>query len=163
MRLPLIASAMLVLSCPLPALAQAQPSAADRKAAFLAAGFSLQAGKWKNCDDPGTASYTAGQIEDFRDLNGDGRPEAIITEGSSFCFGMTGTGFSLVSKQSNGTWKLMTSDQGVPTILATKAPNGWPDIEVGGPGFCFPVIRWNGSGYKVARYQYEGKPCRPAR
>jgi len=36
-----------------------------------------------------------------------------------------------------------------------------PDMSVGGPGFCFPVLRWNGKAYVQNRYQYEGKACRP--
>ena len=37
--------------------------------------------------------------------------------------------------------------------------DGWPDIQVGGPGFCFPVLRWNGKEYILNRHEYEGKPC----
>jgi hypothetical protein len=40
---------------------------------------------------------------------------------------------------------------------------GWPDISVGGTGFCFPVERWNGREYKHQRWDYEGKPCKPPR
>ena len=40
---------------------------------------------------------------------------------------------------------------------------GWPDISVGGPGFCFPVQRWNGREYKLQRWEYEGKACKPPR
>jgi hypothetical protein len=37
---------------------------------------------------------------------------------------------------------------------------GWPDISVGGPGFCFPVMRWNGRAYVRRRMEYDGKPCK---
>lgn len=135
-------------------------TAADRAAAFKAAGFSLKGKQWQACGDPGTASYTPGTIEMVRDLNGDGRPEALITEGSVYCFGDTGTGFTLVGRQTNGSWRPIYSATGMPEILPTKGAGGWPDIEVGGPGFCFPVVRWNGKAYAVHRHQYEGKPCR---
>jgi hypothetical protein len=138
-----------------------QLSAADKTAAFKAAGFKLAGGKWQGCGDPGTDSYEAGAIDIVRDLNGDGRPEVVITEGSTFCYGMTGTGFTLLSKQANGAWKMITASQGIPEFLATKGVAGWPDIEVGGPGFCFPVVRWNGREYALHRHQYEGKLCRP--
>jgi hypothetical protein len=138
-----------------------QLSAADKTAAFKAAGFKLAGGKWQGCGDPGTGSYEAGEIDIVRDLNGDGRPEVVITEGSTFCYGMTGTGFTLLSKQANGAWKMITASQGIPEFLATKGVAGWPDIEVGGPGFCFPVVRWNGREYTLHRHQYEGKLCRP--
>jgi hypothetical protein len=48
----------------------------------------------------------------------------------------------------------------VPRFLATRGKDGWPDLEVGGPGFCFPVQRWNGRAYAQHRMEYEGKPCR---
>jgi hypothetical protein len=46
------------------------------------------------------------------------------------------------------------------SFLTTKGVGGWPDIEIGGPGFCFPVERWNGKQYVLHRYEYEGKRCR---
>jgi hypothetical protein len=169
MRPPVAAIALACLLPAAPVLAQAQTrlSPADETAAFRAAGFKRIAGKWQGCGDPGTASYQPGAIETVRDINGDGRPDAVITEGSTYCFGGDENGFSLVSKQADGTWKLIASESGVATILprraAPGAAGGWPDIEIGGPGFCFPVQRWTGSGYATYRYQYEGKPCRPQR
>jgi hypothetical protein len=50
-----------------------------------------------------------------------------------------------------------------PTQLKTKGKDGWPDISVGGPGFCFPVQRWNGKAYELNRFEYEGKRCKPPR
>jgi len=131
----------------------------DDAAAFGAAGFTLQDGAWQGCGDPGTMSYTPGQIEQVADLNGDGLPEVVISEGSTFCFGMTGLGYSLVGKQADGGWKLISDGAGIPTFLDTRGADNWPDIEVGGPGFCFPVLRWNGATYELNRQQYEGKAC----
>jgi hypothetical protein len=144
------------------ASAMAQPSLSPAKAAaFKAAGFVLKGSQWRQCDDPGTASYAPGSLEEAGDLNGDGQPEALVTEGSTFCYGDTGQGFALVSRQADGKWKLVTQSVGVPRFLGTKGTAGWPDLEIGGPGFCFPVQRWNGREYAVQRYQYEDKPRRP--
>ena len=74
---------------------------------------------------------------------------------------MTGQGFWLVSKVTNGGWRLITGGPGIPEFLKTKGVGGWPDLLVGGPGFCFPVERWNGKEYKVQRWEYEGKACKP--
>jgi len=138
-------------------------SPADEAAAFRAAGFSRVGKQWhSDCGDPGTAGYAPGAIEQLRDLNGDGRPEAVLTESSSYCYGATGQGYSVVSKQADGSWKQITGGTGIATILATKGVGGWPDIEIGGPGFCFPVQRWNGKAYVFNRYQYDGKRCKPA-
>lgn len=136
-------------------------SRADEATAFRAAGFTRTAGQWQACGDPGTASYTPGKIEVVRDINGDGRPDAVITEGSIYCFGGTEVGYTLVSKQANGSWSKITGGPGIAHFLSRRATTGWPDLEVGGPGFCFAVQRWNGREYVQHRYQYEGKPCRP--
>lgn len=150
--------AMAAASAATPAL-----SAPDSIAAFKAAGFVRKGGKWRMCDDPGTAGYSPGEVEFVRDLNGDGRPEAIIVEGSSFCHGNTGMGYTLVSKQADGTWRKVTQGTGMIEVLKTKGMGNWPDLSIGGPGFCFPVVRWNGKGYAPHRFEYEGKPCKPRR
>lgn len=131
---------------------------ADEAAAFKAAGFKLHGKQWKACKDA-SASYVPGAIEQAQDLNGDGLPEAIITEGGSACFGDTGVGYTLVSKQSNGSWKVITRGTGILSVLPSKGKDGWPDLEIGGPGFCFPIERWNGSAYRLLRKHYDGKPC----
>lgn len=147
-----------------PALAQARLSAADEASAFRAAGFTRVGKRWQACREGGaSASYSPGAMETVRDIDGDGRPDAILTEGGAACYGMTGTSFWVVSKQADGTWRVITSDIGIPTFLPRRAATGWPDLEVGGPGFCFPVQRWNGRTYTVYRFQYEGRPCRPPR
>jgi len=143
-----------------PASAQVPMTLTDQAGAFHAAGFKRVGQQWRSCDDPGTASYVSGSIDTVRDMDGDGRPEAIISEGSAFCFGATGAGYAVVSKQANGTWKLVSKGAGIVTPLATKGVGGWPDLEIGGPGFCFPVHRWNGAAYVHHRRAYEGKPCR---
>ena len=159
----------LLLLAALPAAAQAAPPrptsmqlpAADQAAAFRAAGFKFVGGKWRACGDPGTATYSPGTIDSVADRNGDGLPDAVITEGGTYCFGMTGAGYALVSKRANGKWRLMSAGTGILTFLATRGVGGWPDIEIGGPGFCFPVERWNGAEYVPHRHQYEGKRCQP--
>ena len=132
----------------------------DDSDAFHAAGFKLvNDTEWRACDDPGTASYLPGQIEQIADLNGDGAPEAVITESSAYCFGAAGTGYYLVSSDSAGKWRLIDSGEGFATFLKTRGADNWPDLEVGGPGFCFPVLRWDGKAYVPNRREYEGKPC----
>jgi len=148
-----------LLLAPLFIASAAQLSPSDQEAAFQAAGFKRQGEQWRACDDP-TPTYTPGAIETVRDLNGDGLPEAVITEGGNYCYGHAGTGFTLVSKQADGSWKSIYAATGMAAFLPTKGAGGWPDIEVGGPGFCFPVVRWDGREYRLQRHEYEGKPCR---
>ncbi|MBO9517099.1 MAG: hypothetical protein J7493_03435 [Porphyrobacter sp.] len=154
-------AALSLIFLALPAVAQDKLSSADSTAAFRAAGFKQVSGQWQGCEDPGTASYTPGEIAEVRDLNGDGQPEAIITEGSVFCFGSTEVGYVIVSKQADGSWKQVTGGPGIVNVLDQKGAGGWPDLEIGGPGFCFPVERWDGAAYVLSRHQYEGKACKP--
>lgn len=141
-----------------------QLSEADRVAIFKAAGYTRKGSEWRACDSGDTgASYTPGEIETVRDLNGDGRPEVVVTEGGTYCYGNTGTAFQLLSRQANGSWRVMAGDTGIPEFLKTRGVGGWPDISVGGPGFCFPVQRWNGKAYTLNRFEYEGKRCRQPR
>ncbi len=53
----------------------------------------------------------------------------------------------------------MLNSSGIPHFLKTRA-NGGPELEVGGLGFCFPVLRWTGNAFAGHRQPYEGKPCR---
>jgi hypothetical protein len=139
-------------------------SAADEAVAFKAAGFTRRGKTWRSdCDDPGTATYSPGRIEQVADRNGDGLPDIVISEGGTYCYGNTSQAFWLVAKQADGRWTLLTRSTGIPQFLKTQGTHGWPDISVGGPGFCFPVQRWNGREYKLQRWEYEGKACKPPR
>ena len=161
-------AAVLGFSIITPALAAPsapKPSPAEQIAIFKAAGFVKKGKTWRSecgLEDP-SMSYSPGSIDEYRDINGDGRPDAVVTEGGTYCYGNTGTGYWLLSTQASGGWKLINSNQGMAGFLKTKGVGGWPDIEVGGPGFCFPILRWNGSAYRHHRHQYEGKACRPPR
>jgi hypothetical protein len=157
------AGAKVAPPAPPAAAATAAQSGAGRDAAILrAAGFTQKKSGWEsaNCEAPHELSYEPGKIDQVKDLNSDGRPEAIVTEGGGMCYGNTGQAFWIVSQQANGSWKLVFNSVGIAEFLPTKGVGGWPDISVGGPGFCFPVMRWNGSAYVLNRRAYEGKACR---
>ncbi|WP_230293660.1 hypothetical protein [Croceicoccus sp. Ery5] len=126
---------------------------------FTAAGFTQSNGAWSKCGDPGTVSYEPGDIVDRGDFNGDGLPDAVVVEYGTYCFGMTGSGYTLVSRKADGAWIIVDERPGILRFLNTRGKDGWPDIEVGGPGFCFPVIGWNGTSYETVRWEYEGKAC----
>jgi hypothetical protein len=138
---------------------QTDESSISDEEIFKAAGFTLSDGSWSKCGDPGTLSYQAGEILKRGDFNGDGSTDALVAEGGTYCFGMTGSGYTLVSRRPDSGWVIMDERIGIPEFLETKGEDGWPDIEVGGPGFCFPVVRWNGAEYVLHRTEYESSPC----
>ena len=140
-------------------IALASPTLSERTAIFKSAGFHRVGKQWQSdCDNLGTPSYTPGAIKTYRDLNGDGRPEAIVTEGSAVCYGNTGTAFTLLTRASSGAWVKLYQSPGMPHILASRA-NGWPEIEVGVPDLCTPILRWTGKAYAIHRRHPAGKPC----
>lgn len=119
---------------------------------FKAAGFNKVKGNWVgNC---GT-----GKITTYKDLNGDGLSDAVISDSSSNCYGRTGMGYYLMAQTAKSTWKKIFENSGAPSFLETKGTDGWPDIHNLGAGFCFAVYRWDGKAYDVNRYEYEGKSC----
>ena len=120
---------------------------AGQASIFKAAGFNQAAnGQYIRCaEEIPTVSYVPGDIR-LQDLNGDGVPEAWVTESSLFCYGNTGQFFVLVTEDGGG-WHSVLEGAGIPRVMETGY-RGWPDIEVGGPGFAkFPVYRWNGKSY----------------
>ncbi|MFT3896671.1 MAG: hypothetical protein QM719_03090 [Thermomonas sp.] len=158
----LLFAAIAVVALPqrLHAQAGGEPSAAERAAVFKAAGAVQKGGQWRLCpEDPhgGAAS-----LEQYRDLNGDGYKDALVTDGGTYCYGSTEAGYVLLAGQAGGGWKTLDAGGGIVEFQSGKGKDGWPDILLGGPGFCFPVLRWNGREYAVNRHEYEGKACRPS-
>jgi hypothetical protein len=128
------------------ALALAAPvvvpiTAAERLAAAKASGFRVQGSRiFNECDEPVRQLGV-----ERRDLNRDGTPEMIVTD-SSACYGQAGETFAVLRKVGTG-WTPVLQAQGIMTPLR-NARSGWPDIEIGGPGFGkMPVARWTGAKY----------------
>ncbi|MBM7060516.1 hypothetical protein JQX08_07330 [Pseudomonas sp. UL073] len=86
------------------------------------------------------------------DLNQDGQPE-VFTQIHGICLGGgAGVLLELYIKGRDGQWHGQFGFPGMYNVLTTKH-QGYPDIEIGGPGTCFPVWRWNGQSYALH------KPC----
>ena len=155
--LALCAAALLAV----PALA-ATERPADLNAAFKAAGMVKKAGQWTGCPDD---QYGRAEVAEdgYRDLNGDGIKDLILTDSGGFCYGQAEQGFFVMTKATAaGPWKVLYHSPGIPTCLSTrvKTPGGWPEVEIGGPGFCFPIHRWNGKDYVFNRNkEYEKGAC----
>jgi hypothetical protein len=141
-----------------PATKPAAVSPAVKAALFKAAGATRRGAKWVICTDDPDAEGVG--IDSVQDLNGDGRAEVVVTEGGSYCYGNTGAGFVLLSQQADGSWKRLAGETGMATFLKTRGVGGWPDLEVGGPGFCYPVSRWNGKEYAFLQFnEYQRGIC----
>lgn len=106
--------------------------------------YSALEGSISECDEQ--QDYTA----EITDLNKDGQPEVLVNISGSCLGGMAGSFTDLYIKNKTGKWVSQFGFPGMPEILKTKN-KGYPDIEIGGPGFCFPVWRWDGQKYKVLK------------
>lgn len=125
----------------------AELSGAERAAVFKAAGFKQQGDAWRRCEEETPmASSVPGAIA-LLDLNGDGKPEAVVTESSLFCYGNVEGLVVLLTKEADGRWRKILDETGVHLVQDSKH-GGWSDIEVGGPGLqAQPVYHWNGTTY----------------
>ena len=84
------------------------------------------------------------------DLNGDGQPEVFVSLGSTCMYGFAGTGVSLFTKDGSGQWKWHDLGAGMYAVQETQH-EGYADVLIGGPGFCHPVMRWDGGTYVLDR------------
>lgn len=83
-----------------------------------------------------------------KDLNGDGQPEVIVLGGNSCTSGGNGSSLWLLTKSADGAWqKHLGFPAGGYTLLSEKH-QGFPDIQVGGMGWCEAVWRWDGQTYQ---------------
>ena len=75
---------------------------------MTAAGYKRVGKAWKGCE--GSSSVDKDGVE-IRDLNGDGRPEAVITASGYECYGNAGQGFAVLRAVPGG-WKTMAEETG---------------------------------------------------
>jgi len=138
---------------PGPALLFAQDrdglSAAERQLIFD--------GLWLAVDSAGTGfvdqscGQPAGAVVTFSDWNGDGNTEVLVISGNSCTSGMAGSSAVLFIKDSAGTYR---PNLGFPAASADPQSTsnlGYPDLLIGGPGFCFPLWRWDGTEYQYLK------------
>lgn len=84
------------------------------------------------------------------DLNNDGSEEVFVIIGSSFMYGNNGQGFYFLVKDQSGNYKSVLNFPGIPSLIQTKGKL-MPAVQIGGPGFVFPVYDWNGSQYVLIK------------
>ncbi len=102
------------------------------------------------CEQP------AGAQVEFRDMNGDGKDEVLVLYGNSCMSGHAGMSVALFIQDSSGKYQLNFGFPGASADPQPEKSKGYPDLLIGGPGFCFPVWRWNGTAYAFHRSEAEG-------
>lgn len=81
------------------------------------------------------------------DLNKDGIEEIFVSFGNSYTSGNTGSSIVLFIKNATGKYETNLGFPGTVPDAFTTLSKGYPDLLIGGPGFEFPVWRWNGKAY----------------
>lgn len=129
--------------------------AADRRAIYEQLGLEAGAGGqtlvFKDMDtcpalNPGTGDI---QIETV-DLNDDNKTEVFVSLGSTCMFGHAGIGVFLFTQTAPGRWQSHNLGAGM-VVVQTTRHMGYADVMIGGPGFCHPVLRWDGKTYVFDR------------
>jgi hypothetical protein len=123
-------------------------SVADQNLIFESLGLALDStGKgFTACDQPADAEAT------FSDWNGDGNTEVLVVFGNTCTSGMAGSSVVLFIKDSARAG--YSTNLGFPGASADPQATsnlGYPDLLIGGPGFCFPIWRWNGTEYEYLK------------
>ncbi len=145
MRAPVVILTAVIAGLLVHTTAVAGDPAADAKVISNATAGKLKSTHGRVFDE------TCGTEVDYQaeviDLNGDGKPE-VFTRLLGGCFGMAGVHLDLLVQDKDSQWKSQFGFPGDYTILETKHL-GYPDIEIGGPGDCSPVWRWDGAAYDI--------------
>jgi hypothetical protein len=85
------------------------------------------------------------------DLNKDGNEEVFVLFGNSFTSGQTGSSIIVFIKNADGKYTKHLNFPGTSPDVLSTVNKGYPDLLIGGPGFEYPVWKWNGSDFILAR------------
>jgi hypothetical protein len=127
-------------------------SQAEKSTIFQQSGLTLSKDqKQFAVKDEENVEYPFGASAYNLDMNGDGKEEVFVVFGNSYTSGMTGSSVILFIKDAGGKYQ---THLGFPSTTPSMLPfknKGYPDLVLGGPGFVFPVWRWNGKTYDFFR------------
>ena len=124
-------------------------SAGEQREIFTALGLKV-APDGKSFEDTVCGQPAGAEIE-FRDMNGDGKDEVLVIYGNTCLSGMAGASVVLFIKDAAGKYRSNLGFPGASADPKAEKSKGYPDLLIGGPGFCFPVWRWNGKAFDFYR------------
>jgi len=123
----------------------------EQAAIFAGLGLGVAADGKGFVDD--VCGQPAGAQVEFRDMNGDGAKEVLVTYGNTCLSGHAGSSVVLFVKDASGAYRANLGFPGASADPMATKNRGYPDLLIGGPGFCFPVWRWNGTEYAHHRQE----------
>ena len=118
---------------------------ADQRAIFESLGYVVSAdGTSLEAVDCGAIFARATEA----DLNGDGVVEVFVLGGNSCTSGMDGSTITLWIKNADGGYAMNLGFPGGGWTVLETVSMGYPDLAIGGAGFCEAVWRWDGTSYQ---------------
>ena len=118
---------------------------ADQRAIFDALDYLVSAdGTSLEAMDCGPIFASAAEA----DLNGDGIVEVFVLGGNTCTSGMDGSTITLWIKDAEGTYAMNLGFPGGGWTVLETSNMGYPDLSIGGAGFCEAVWRWDGTMYQ---------------
>lgn len=124
-------------------------SEADQRAIYEQFGYTVSAdGAGLDVVDCGTIYVNA--VEAL-DLNGDGVDEVFVDGGNTCTSGHAGSSVVLFIKDAEGRYAPHLGFPAFGWDVLETSNLGFPDLALGGPGFCRPVWRWDGATYQHER------------
>lgn len=85
------------------------------------------------------------------DFNNDGEEEVFISYGNTFTSGRAGSSIMLLIPTVRGYKKNFDFEGLVPGALLPYISPDYPELLIGGPGFSFPIWKWDGQEYRYRR------------
>lgn len=127
-------------------------TASEKNQIATSLGFILSGDKDQPfASDKDSKDFPFGTMVYPTDMNKDDKEEIFVSFGNTYTSGNTGSSIALFIKDAKGVYTSQLGFPGtVPDILAT-ANQGYPDLLIGGPGFEYPVWRWNGKSYAFSK------------
>lgn len=130
-------------------------SKSEKQQIFDKLGFRLSDNRKFLIDD--TCGEDVSPSVEVVDLNGDGVDEVFVNWGNTCTSGMAGRSVTLFIKNRSGQFIENLGFPGSSEKLPSRN-KGFPDLMIGGPGFCHSVWQWTGSKYeyKCSREEQPG-------
>ena len=97
--------------------------------------------------DKESMDYPYNAVVTITDMNKDGVEEVFIEFGNTYTSGNTGANIVLYIKDKQKGYNTNLGFPGISPEQLKTGYGGYPDLLIGGPGFEFPIWRWNGKEY----------------
>lgn len=119
----------------------------EKESIFKQSGFLLSKDKKQFIADKDGADFPFEAFVYPTDLNKDGKEEIFILFGNTYTSGSTGSSIVAFIKNPSNQYSMQLGFPGTLPDAIISPTNAYPDLIIGGPGFEFPVWKWETGQY----------------